>query len=324
MDASFGIGVESAYGTVATAFEGYESKSDSWKSDRQFIESVGFRAGMQTVRANRRNIVNMGGEGEIELDLLDAGAGTLLAAAFDTVTVTPDGAGMRTHVFKTSDVVESPSFTAQMVRPTTDGGRVAFRYGGCMVTGWTLTAETESAIVFNAACDFQDETYASTGIVDPVYPEDGFPLDWSRASVSLTRGGVAAPMNARKLEVTAERGLNTSRRFLRGNALKAVPLRAATPTYEGTLEGEFTSSGLPLYAAFVSGEVCGLTAVFAGLTPGSSLTVALPAIQFTGESPEASLDDLTVQNFPFRILEPESADAITATYVEPDPDFVGP
>src|SRR5690606_40638769 len=105
LDASVGIGREDEYGALAADVEGYEGQADSWKTTREFIESVGFRAGMQTARADRRNIVNMGGEGELEVDLLDAGAGSLLAAAFDKVTVT-EVDGVRTTVAETSAVSE--------------------------------------------------------------------------------------------------------------------------------------------------------------------------------------------------------------------------
>ncbi|MFE9026231.1 phage tail tube protein [Streptomyces iakyrus] len=321
LDASIGIGQESAYGTLSATVEGYEGKADSWKTNREFIESVGFRAGMQTARADRRNVVNMGGEGELEVDLLDAGAGSLFSAAFDKVTVTSEG-GFRTWVFETASTPESPSFSAQMVRPTVDGTKVAYKHVGCVATEWSLTAETESAVALSVTFDFQDVSHTSTAgqIVAPVYPVEAYAYDWTRTSIELKRGGVAVPLDATSLELTGERGLNTDRRFLRGSALKKKPVRNAMPTYEGTLEGEFTADSLGLYEAFLAGEVCALKSTFTGLIPGTSLVVETPAIQFTGESPEASVDELTTHNLPFRILDPGDAAAIKVTYTEPDPD----
>ncbi|MFD5640735.1 phage tail tube protein [Streptomyces anulatus] len=322
LDASIGIGQEATYGTLSPVVEGYEGKADSWKTAREFIESVGFRAGMQTARADRRRIVDMGGEGELEVDVLDAGAGSLLSAAFDKTTVTNAG-GNRTHVFETWAVSAAPSFTAQMIRPTVDGTNVAYKHVGCVATQWALKAEVESAVTLAVTFDFQTVEHTSTPgqIVAPTYPVESYAYDWTRTSVALKRAGAAVPLDATALELSGEAGLKTDRRFLRSNSLKKKPVRNAMPTYEGSLAGEFTADSLGLYEAFIAGEVCGLVVEFDGLLPGSSLTVECPAIQFTGESPEASVDDITLHNLPFRVLDPgDGAAAIKATYVEPDPD----
>ncbi|MFE0692775.1 phage tail tube protein [Streptomyces sp. NPDC058869] len=319
LDASIGIGREDTYGTLSAVVEGYEGQADSWKTSREFIESVGFRAGMQTARADRRNIVNMGGEGELEVDVLDSGAASLLTAAFDKVTVT-DLAGVRTATFETSDVSEAPSFSAQMVRPGTDGTKVAYKHLGCVATEWSLTAEVEEAVKLNVTFDFQDVTHTSipAQIIAPSYPTEAYPYDWTRTGVELSRDGSAVTFDATSLELTGELGMKTDRRFLRANELKKKPVRNAVPTYEGTLEGEFSAASLGLYEAFIAGELCSLKVEFTGVLPGSSLTVEAPAIQFTGESPEAATDEVTVHNLPFRILDPgDGTAAVKLTYVEP-------
>ncbi|MBB1251841.1 phage tail tube protein [Streptomyces alkaliterrae] len=327
LDASIGIGEEAEYGSAATAITGYEGKADSWKVAREFIESVGFRAGMQTARADRRNIINMGGEGELEVDILDVGAADLLRAAFDRYTFSDSVDGVRTHVFETAATMDSPSFTAQMVRPTAEGTPVAYRHVGCMAKEFTLSAEVENPVTVTVGFDFQDvaHTRVPGEQIAPQYPEGGRPYDWSRTAITLNRGGVSVGVDAGKFELTGDRGLKTDRRFLRGTALKKRPVRAAVPTYEGTMEGEFTDASVPLYEDFLSGAVLGLRVDLEGLTPHTSLSVECPAIQFTGESPEASVDDVTTMNLPFRILDPGAGGAaIKVTYTEPVPGWVPP
>jgi hypothetical protein len=320
LDASIGIGREDTYGTLSANVEGYEGQADSWKTTREFIESVGFRAGMQTARADRRNVVNMGGEGELEVDLLDAGAASLLTSAFDKVTVTDTG-GVRTTVLETSDVTAAPSFSAQMVRPGTDGTKAAYKHKGCVATEWSLNAEVENAVKLAVTFDFQDVEHTTNPaqIVAPVYPVEAYPYDWTRTGVELSKDGSAVAFDATSLELTGDLGMKTDRRFLRANELKKKPIRNAVPTYEGTLEGEFSATSLTLYEAFIAGELCALKVEFTGVLPGSSLTVEAPAIQFTGESPEAATDEVTVHNLPFRILDPGTPGvaAIKLTYVEP-------
>lgn len=329
LDASIGIGAETAYGTAATTTKGYEGHADSWKTSRDFIESVGFRKGLQTARADRRNIVNMGGDGELEIDLLDAGASALLSGTFDVYDGgTNDGAGHITHVFTTSTHTTAPSFTAQMIRPTTDNTLVAYTHVGCMATGWTLTAETEKPVTFDAKFDFQDVSHSANeaNFLPVVYPEDARAYDWTSVALTFKRAdGTAVTLDASKFSLTGDLGLNVSRRFLRGSSLKKKPARAAVPTYEGSLEGDFGGDAVKLYEAFLAGEIISVTATLTGITPGTSVKFETPAVQFTGESPIASVDDLTKITLPFRVLDPGDniTAAIKVTYVEVDPAFAG-
>lgn len=329
LDAAIGIGKESTYGTAATAMLGYEGKADSWKTTREFIESVGFRAGQQTARADRRNIVNMGGEGELECDLLDAGAAALLSAAFDKYNGGTANAttGVTTHIFETAPVSAAPSFTAQMLRPTTDGKTVAYKHLGCVATEWELKAEVENAVTLNVTFDFQDVTHSDkpADVLPITYPDKAFAYDWTRTGIALSIDGASVPVDANSLELTADRGMKTDRRFLRSNSLKKVPTRAAMPTYEGTLEGEFSTGTLKVYEAFIAGKTASLVIDFTGINPGTSMKIELPAIQFTGDSPEASVDDVTVTELPFRVLDPgDGKSAIKLTCVEPTPGWVKP
>ncbi|MGW3930131.1 phage tail tube protein [Streptomyces microflavus] len=329
LDAAIGIGKEATYGTAAASTLGYEGKSDSWKTTREVIESVGFRAGIQTARADRRNVINMGGEGELEIDVLDGGAAALLSAAFDTYDGgTPNAStGLTTHVFESGADSSAPSFTAQMIRPTTDGKSVAFKHIGCVVTEWELTAEVESAVTLTTTFDFQDVGHSDkpSDALPIAYPSEAYVYDWTRTAIALSIDGQAVTVDANKLELTGDRGMKTDRRFLRGNALKKAPVRAAMPTYEGTLEGEFTSDALKLYEAFLAGTVASLVIDFAGVIPGTSMRIECPAIQFTGDSPESSVDDVTVTELPFRVLDPgDGRAAIRLTYVDPVPTVTPP
>jgi hypothetical protein len=53
LDAALHVGNEGTYGTAASLTRSFEAKTEDWKREQQRIESVGFRAGMQTVRTDR-------------------------------------------------------------------------------------------------------------------------------------------------------------------------------------------------------------------------------------------------------------------------------
>ncbi|MGW4829533.1 phage tail tube protein [Amycolatopsis japonica] len=324
LDASIALGTETAYGTAASTVDGYEGKGDSWKTTREFMESVGFRTGLQTARADRRRIVDMGGEGEIECDVLDTGAATLFASAFDRHESKPVGK-TTAHTFTSASTGSGKSFTAEMVRPKASGGVTAFRHVGCVATTVELTQEVGSPLAVKVAFDFQTVTHGAAPLA-PAYPADAFPYDWTAGVVEVKMPGASAytQLDVTKWTISTESGLKTDRRFVRANPLKKAPVRAAVPTYEGSFEAEFDDSTLALYEAFIAGTVLSARITYTGATKASdgkpsSLVIEAPAIQFTGDSPEASLDEITVMELGFRILDPGTTDALKLVYTEPTP-----
>ncbi|WP_370942603.1 phage tail tube protein [Amycolatopsis sp. cg5] len=324
LDASIALGPETAYGTTATALDGYEGKGDSWKTTREFMESVGFRTGLQTARADRRRIVDMGGEGEIECDVLDAGAATLLTSAFDRRDTKTVGK-TSVHTFTSASTGNGKSFTAEMVRPKTSGGVVAFRHVGCVATTVEFSQEVGNPLSVKVGFDFQTVTHGAAPQA-PTYPAAAFPYDWTAGLVELKRPGASAytALDVTKWSISAESGLKTDRRFVRQNPLKKIPARAAVPTYEGSIEAEFDDATLALYEDFIAGAVLSARITYTGATKASdgkpsAFSIEAPAIQFTGDSPEASIDELTTMELPFRILDPGTTDALKVIYTEPTP-----
>ena len=78
LDNAILVGKETTYGTPATLTRAFEAQADTWKREQDALESVGFRAGQQTLRSDRRKQINMGAAGAIELDALTSGLGLLL------------------------------------------------------------------------------------------------------------------------------------------------------------------------------------------------------------------------------------------------------
>jgi hypothetical protein len=295
LDAAISIGAESAFGTAAATTQGYEGQADSWKTSREFVESKGFRKGMQTVRADRRRIVDMGGEGELECDVLDAGFESLLVACFDAVTSTPGAEGEPTETLAvTATQPTGPSFTAQMVRPKVDGGTVAYKHTGCAVTEWEFSQEVEEALKVTASFDFQTVTHLGPEL--PIeYPDEAVAYDWTRGAVYLTLpGGSEQLVGVNSWSLKGARGLKTDRRQVRGNELKQAQKRAELPAYEGELVVEFDSATLPLYEAFIAGAIVGLRIAYTGVTESaagtaSSLEFACPVLSRRPDRDDAAV-----------------------------------
>lgn len=316
-DVALHYGAESTYGTAASLTRSFEAKTDEWKRKQEWLESVGFRAGIHTLRSDRSVTINMGAEGAIELDVLNKGMGLLLRDLFSTTTG-PTQQGATTAYVQTHAVSKDgplTSSTIQMIRPFADGSTQQFTHKGCSCTGWELTCETGQFLVLKAMFDAQDvDTTTAAGTA--TYPASTSPFHWGQCVVTVAGGAV----DMRKLSLKADYGMNTDRRFLKGSVLKKQPRRSKLPTYEGSLEGEFES--LAHYNRFVSGGP--FTAQFkwtGALIEGVhnfEFTVDMPAIEYRGESPQVSLDEMPKQEVPFRVLHDGTNAAMTITVKSTD------
>ncbi|RMH85145.1 MAG: hypothetical protein D6683_01360 [Actinomyces sp.] len=312
LDAAVHVGVETTYGTPVTPTRSFEAKADSFKREQAQIESVGFRASMHTVRSDRRRQINMGGSGTLELDVLNKGMGLLLQGLLSSTTgPTLVGTSAYTQQHDSGSTLSGKSFTIQFVRDVVDGSTQAFTHHGCVATGWSISQGTDGFLEMSIDFDFEDVDTA-TAAATPAYPASATGFDWTQAVVTLNSVAFA---DARSFELTADLGVKTDRRYLRGSALKKQPRRSGVPSYTGTIEADFTST--TEYDAFVAGTVMPLNVKWShaanAIETGHTFEfeVDIAAIQFDGESPEASLSDITTQRLPFKVLHDGTNPAVS-------------
>lgn len=310
------LGRESTYGTAVTATRGYEAKADTWKRSQEFIDSTGMRAGQRAQRSDRSRAINMGGEGTIEMDLLTTGFGLIGQAMLGSVVGPTQQSATPAYLSTFTATSDEPddSYTVQVLRTDVGGTTRAFTHLGSTVTGWTLSHEVGGLLGVTLNFDFQD-VVTSTPAGTPTYPANGEPFDWTQ--MSATWNSVAVDLKSFSLD--ADLGLNVERRLLRGSVLKKKPIRSSVPTYDGSMEMEFEN--LTHYNAFTAGTIAPLVVTWTGaqIASGQNFQVVLtmPAVQFTGESPEVALDDIPKQVLPFKALDGAAA-PVTLTYRSTD------
>ena len=79
LDQACSVGVESTYGSPQlSTVRSFEIKSDTFARDVEYIQSVGLRRDMQTIRSDRDDTVSLGATGSLELDVQNKGLGMLL------------------------------------------------------------------------------------------------------------------------------------------------------------------------------------------------------------------------------------------------------
>ena len=321
-DQHISVGVESSFGTAVTPTRSYEATADTFTREVEYIESVGFRADMQTIRSDRHDTVSLGATGSIEMAVLNKGHGLIMQHLLGTSSGPTQQSSSAAYksTFSTNDIGPAGSYTIQANRADSGGTLRPFTYEGCTATGFNITQEVGSPLTMSI--DFDAETeQTSTGSATAAYPASATPFIWTDAVIELNDSAVSSFTS---FSLDGDLGMSTSRRFLKGNATKGQPKRSSVPSYTGTIEAEFED--LTQYNNFVNGTTFKLELI---CTQGTAIEgsyypffhVTLPVCKFTGTTPVASISDLTTISLPFTVLHNGTDNAITVEYQSTDTAF---
>tara|TARA_R110001583_G_scaffold28729_2_gene101483 strand:- start:343 stop:1320 length:978 start_codon:yes stop_codon:yes gene_type:complete len=312
------VGVESTYGTAVAPTRAYEAKADTFTRDVEYLQSVGFRRDMQTIRSDRDDTISLGATGSIEFDLLNKGAGLLLQHVLGS-TSGPTQLGSTSayrSTFATTDIGPTGSSTIQVSRVDSGGTLRPFTYEGCVATGFNIAQDLGSNLSFTLNFDAENEQ-TSTGEATPAYPSSADPFNYTQAVIAIDG---SAATNFTSFSLDGDLAMDTARRFLNGSATKSQPKRSGVPSYTGTITAEFAS--LTDYNKFVNGTEFSINASWNGAEIASpynfECVISIPVAKFTGSTPVASLDSLTTVDLPFTVLDNGSSAPITMTYTSTD------
>jgi hypothetical protein len=319
LDQSFSVGKESTYGTAVALARAYEVKTDGWKRQQESLPSVGMRPGMQGEGSDRQKTINMGGSGTTSWDVLNKGAGLLFQAMFGSATGPTQQASTIAYLstFATTTAAPDDYFTTQIQRVDSGDTVRSFTAVGCAITGWKLAHEVGGLLTLDIDWDARDIGTA-TGAGSAVSPSSATTFDWTQLNVTVN----GTETCLKSFELNADLGLKTDRRLMCSTSagLKRAPKRAAVPTFTGSFVSEFDD--LTLYNLYTAGTIVPIVATWTGaqIVSGHNyqITLTLPACKFDGDTPEASLTDMTMQPMQFRALYDQSSALATLTYKSTD------
>jgi len=327
LDQMVTVGEEAAYGSPSVGTRGVLSRSDGWEDEVQEVSADGARAGRQAMLPGQTVHVPTGGSGRIEAPLTVDGMSLLIrhlmgASAEDDVA---DTAG---HAHSAVSAAGGPasSYTFWVRRVASDGAKHSTVYSGCVVTGWSLECASGDAASLMIDYDWASQTTAvgesPAGEPTPVYPS-GRAYTWRDLRVLA---GQVVLGTVKSFSFQCDNSLDTDRRYLRGSAVKAMPVRSGVPAYTGSLTCDLDATTGGLVDAWRGGLVRTLVVEWTAddlniaTDPNSdtvrpSVRLTLPSLKFTGSAPQMSLDGLTEVTLPFSVFQPPSGDAVTLRVV---------
>lgn len=334
LDAQVHVARETVYGTPLAATRSYEALTDFADAQREALQSVGMRAGLQTVRADRRRNYIKGWEGSLELHPHDMGFGMLLRAAIGTAGIAQVGttdAWLQT--FETSSGAPAESLCFTLGRPPADPTAAVepWTYTGGVVTEFALEQEVgdgdSGQLKATFSLDGRNELPAGTSddlgsaLTLPVatYPASTWVYGWPDLSVTIDGGAIG---DTRSFSLSMNHGLNTERYYMRRSTFKKRPIRTSVPEFTGSLAFDYEDNSIYEYVR--SSEVVPLVAEWQGPVIEGATRAFLRAtcnVQFSGGTPKVSLGDLPNQPIDFMCLHDGSTPAVKVEYQSTDTAF---
>lgn len=315
ISAQLGMKAESVYGTPVTVDRFFEFESEAIDIDIAKVDAP-LLGGGRFLRNDRVKTFLRGAGGAINFGpVMNKNFGLILQHMLGQNTVTGASANKTHTCIPDALALQGKSMTLQVGRPDVGGTVRAYTFEGGKIVDWELSCAIDEALKLNTTWDFEN-VLTATGLASASYVAAQEMFIFTEGS--LTVGGASTAV--KKLNIKGTNALATDRRVLGGT--KKEPLANGIADISGGLECEFED--LTAYAAWLAGTQAQLIATFtlATVIPTTavpySLTITIPKIEYSGETPKVGGPDVVMQPRPFRGLYDGTNPTITMVYVTGD------
>jgi len=312
LDTQTHMAIEAAYGVYQAPTRSFEVTSDPAKAQRQHLEFVGFRAGLQGPRTDRRRKVETGAEGTLATTPLETGFGMWLRLVSGLSTITQQGvttAWLQRHV--TTSAAPGLSATVQQGRsPVGEADAIQpYTYLGGKAHEVTWTCEPgdgdSGLLKAEVGLDYAEEIKPSDGgapaLATPVYPANDHPFGWDDLLITIDGDELDF---CTSMSLTQAFEVNREKYYMKRDTRKRKPTRnnITRPTGELACDYDLVAD---LYG-LVDGEDHELVMeweapTLAGVGHPFAFRI-ITHVEFIGDSPESSMDKETAQPLNFVVL----------------------
>ena len=318
-DCAISIGVESTYGTYATADRFYEFPDESLDVDKKVVQGQGLRSGSRLDRSARRALISSDGKGDFSLEAVSKGMGRLLKACFGYGNSATASGTTYQQLFRFGDTLDSLSIQKQI--PQNDGSTITpYTFLGSTVDSWEFSCDNAGLAMLKVSIASQTMTTGQAAETISYVSSPNL-FHFAQGTVSLA-GTLTVPTttalasmsgssaaNVRSFSISCDNKLPERRNF--GNAGKrSNPLVPGPREVKGKMTLEFDSTTwVTKYLADT--ELAALLSFDTGVVISNSLNetlqVAIPAMKLNGEVPKANGGELITIDVDFDVLDGLSA-----------------
>ena len=312
-------GVETTYGTVQTPDRFMEFNSEGLERKNEIMRSNALGSGSLHLRKGSRSVVSgRWGEGPIDMDVVTNGMGRLFANLMGgTPTIVQQGAGPAWLQTFTLGSQLGKSLTIQkQLRDESDTVVAKFTFEGSKIIAAEFKIDKKGKLTLSLTVNSEDVNTSTAAAT----PSLGATKVFHFRQGYLTIAGVAAAQ-VQLASVKVDRKSDTDRFHLGNAGVKAEPVVNDFPDIGGAITAEFAAS--TYYDLFAADTAASMTLQFLGdVIPttiiNESLTITIPEIRLTGETPKVSGPGLILATHPFEAQWDGAAADMTLSYMSTD------
>lgn len=315
----FGTSEEVTYGTPVVVDRWYEILSEGLERQNQILTSNGLRAGTRNLRRGSRRVLSArSGMGDVTLEVATTGMGRWFQHMLGgTPVVAQQGATAAYLHTYTLGSLAGKSLTVQKGLRDEAGTTVSpFTFHGCKVTSWEFTISVDQILQVRVSLDSEDVD-TSTALAAHSYGSTKL-FHFAQGTLKVAGSSVARVLDS---TVSGDNALKTDSYFLGSGGLKAEPAPNDYPSVTGSLTGEFLDRSV-FYDRFAADSSAELILEFVGAVIAGAhnerLTIKVPDVRFTGETPKVGGPDLVMQNVPWEGQFDGTNPGVTIEYMTTD------
>lgn len=329
---------ESTWGTPSlTGARALEFNKESLKWKKNTVQGQGLHAGGLYDRSNRRGVVTVDVNGDIEFNMPTRTMGLLwqnMIGSFAATISAPAG-GVCTQVHQPGSL-QGKGLTIQKGVPGNDGTVTAITYCGAKISDWELDQSKAGIMTVKLTIDARDELLttstpvAGLALASAAYLPTAREFNFSECTIktgtpTLASGvlSLSSPSTigfSEKFTLKGTNPMKQDRYFFGQNGRKSEQIENGFRKLAGTVDVEWTNPAA-FYNNFVADNTVPLEFTFtepSTLTNPCTLDIIVPACKLDGESPAVGGPDVVMQNIGFTGLDDGTNPPIQITYISPD------
>lgn len=319
--AVLGVGVESTWGTTVPVTKRFEFVNENLQRQQSIIQSQGISGRAVTMRRGaRRRIETVQAAGDITLECGKQGMGVWLNHMLGgTSAITQQGATaawLQEHAF--GSLLEKGLTVQKAIRDGAGTVLESFTYSGCKIPSWSLSVAVGQIPQLTVSLDCRDIVSGTSTTTLLGLPEQpGGVYAFLDAFLEVDSTAVARVLSA---ELAGNNSLKTDSIHLGSTGRKSEQEVNDWREVTGTLTAEFLESTIhDLYEADTGAD---LVLSFVGENIASTfdeeLTITIPDVRFTGETPTVGGAGVVEMTHPFEATFNDVDDPIAVDYMSRD------
>lgn len=315
---SFGIGVESTYGTAVTPTRWYEVESVSLKRNKRTLQGGGLSGGNFLDRGGRRVQPARDANGSVNLEVTSSKFGLLLAHITGT-TATPSATGSGyTQTYPLADNI-GKFLTAQVGIPDLGGTARPYTFLGSKITKASFSGDMTGQLMCALDIDSRDVSEVPS-LTTPSYTTGLRTFDGSQMGVKIgTFGSESAVQGVKSVSVDIDRPQQVERFYANNAGLKSEPVQNGKTKITGSLSVDYITKAdfADRFAADTTFSLVWEYIGLAGTGYAETFRITLPQCYLDGETPTLDNEDVVNMTMPFSATY-DGTNLPTITYIAAD------